>query len=104
VKKFADISEHTIMLNGSWKNPIESSSIVIPTAEYPFKIKSCKAKRGIFIQFGYREITIAGRKGYMIWAKNTRKEPGVIRDSIYIETTNPSRREFMIRVQGRLTD
>lgn len=104
VKKFADISAYTIMLSGSWRNPIEGSSVVMPVAEYPFKITALKAKRGIFITYGYKEITQEGRKGYLIWAKNTRKEPGVIRDSIYVQTDNPVRPQFLIRVQGKLTD
>jgi len=104
VKKFADISEHTIMLNGSWRSALEGSSFIVPTAEYPFKILSCKAKRGLFIKYGYKETIISGKKGYLVWAKNTRKEPGVIRDSIYIQTDNPSRPQFLIRVQGKLTD
>jgi hypothetical protein len=104
VKKFADISADTIMLNGSWHNPIGGSSVVMPTAEYPFKITSYKAKRGIFITYGYKEITKAGKKGYLVWAKNIRKEPGVIRDTIYMQTDNPARPQFMIRVQGKLSD
>jgi hypothetical protein len=104
VKKFADISVHTIMLNGSWRNPIEDSSIVLPIPDYPFKITALKVKRGIFITCGYKEIMQAGRKGYLIWARNTRKEPGAIRDTIYVETDNKARPQFLIRVQGRLTD
>lgn len=104
VKKFADISAYAIMLSGPWKSPIEGSSVVLPVPDYPFKIVSLKAKRGIFITYGYREITQKGRKGYLVWAKNTRKEPGVIRDTLYVETDNPARRQFLIRVQGRLTD
>ncbi len=104
VKKFADISAYTIMLSGSWRNPIEGSSVVMPVAEYPFKITSLKAKRGIFITYGYKEITQNGRKGYLIRAKNIRKERGVIRDTIYVQTDNPARPQFMIRVQGKLTD
>ena len=104
VEKFADISDHTIMLTGSWRTAIEGSSVVIPTAEYPFGIIALKAKRGIFITYGYREIVQEGKKGYLIWAKNTRQEAGVIRDTIYVQTDNPARPEFMIRVQGKLTD
>lgn len=104
VKKFADISADTIVLNGSWRKTVEGSSVVMPVADYPFRITSLKVKRGIFITYGYREITQAGRKGYIIWAKNIRKEPGVIRDTIYIRTDNPARPEFKIRVQGKLTD
>lgn len=104
VKKFADISAYTIMLDGSWRSTIEGTSSIIPTADYPFKITSLKAKRGIFITYGYKEISQAGKKGYLVWAKNIRKEPGIIRDSIYIQTNNPARPQFMIRVQGKLTD
>ncbi len=104
VKKFADISDHTIMLNGPWRAAIEGTSVVIPTAEYPFKITSFKAKRGIFITYGYKDITRSGQKGYLIWAKNIRREPGVIRDTIYVLTDNPARPQFIIRVQGKLTD
>jgi hypothetical protein len=104
VKKFADISDFDIDLSGSWRTPLEGVSTVMPIPAYPFKITSVKAKRGIFIEYGYREITRDGRKGYVIWAKNTRKEPGVIRDTIYIQTTNPSRKQFLIRVEGQLTD
>ncbi len=104
VKKFADISADTIVLNGSWRKIVEGSSVVMPVAEYPFRITSLKVKRGAFIAYGYREIEQAGRKGYLVWARNIRKEPGVIRDTIYVRTDNPARPEFKIRVQGRLTD
>lgn len=104
VEKFADISDYTIMLNGSWRTAIEGSSVIIPTDNYPFQITSLKAKRGIYIMYGYREITQDDKKGYLIWAKNIRKEAGVIRDTIYIQTDNPARPQFMIRVQGKLTD
>lgn len=104
VMKFADISVHTIMLVGSLREPIEGSSVVIPTAEYPFRITGLKAKKGRDITYGYRETTQEGRKGYLITAKNIRKVPGVIRDTIYVQTDNPARPEFMIRVQGKLTE
>lgn len=103
VKKFADVSAHTIMLNGPWRSNLEGSSVVMTVPEYPFRITSLKVKRGIFITYGYRNIIRNGRKGYVIWAKNTRKEQGVIRDTIYVETDNPARPEFKIRVQGKLT-
>jgi hypothetical protein len=104
VKKFTDISEYTIMLNGSWRKLVEGTSAILPIPEYPFRIVSLKAKRGLYITYGYREITQAGRKGYLVWAKNVRKGPGVIRDTIYVETDNPARKQFLIRVQGKLTD
>lgn len=104
VKKFADISEHTIMLTGSLRTPIEGSSMVIPTKEYPFKVTGLKVKKGQDITYGYKEMIRDGKKGYLITAKNTRKEPGVIRDTIYVQTDNPARPEFIIRVLGKVSD
>jgi hypothetical protein len=104
VKKFADISAFTIMLNGSWRNTIEGSSVIIPTHEYPFRITGLKVKKGLDITYGYKEIKQAGKKGYLITAKNKRNEAGVIRDTIYVQTDNPSRPEFIIRVQGKVID
>jgi hypothetical protein len=104
VKKFADISVYTIMLNGSWRETIEGSSVIIPTAEYPFKITGLKVKKGLDITYGYKEIKRSGKKGYLLTAKNKMKEAGVIRDTIYVQTDNPSRPEFIIRVQGKVTD
>jgi hypothetical protein len=104
VKKFADISAYTIMLNGSWRETIEGSSVIIPTNEYPFRITGLKVKKGLDILYGYKEIKRSGKKGYLITAKNKRKEAGVIRDTIYVQTDNPSRPEFIIRVQGKVID
>jgi hypothetical protein len=104
VKKFADISRHTIMLSGSWKKPIEGSSVVIPTRDYPFRVIGVKAKKAQDITYGYKETTWDGKEGYLVWAKNVRKKPGVIRDTIYVQTDNPARPEFIIRVLGKVTD
>ena len=104
VKRFADISVFTIMLNGSWRQTIEGSSVIIPTEEYPFRITGLKVKKGLDITYGYKEIKRSGKKGYLITAKSKRNEAGVIRDTIYVQTDNPSRPEFIIRVQGKVTD
>jgi hypothetical protein len=104
VKKFADISIFTIMLNGSWRQTIEGSSVIIPTDEYPFRITGLKVKKGLDITYEYKAIKRSGKKGYLITAKNKRNEAGVIRDTIYVQTDNPSRPEFIIRVQGNVTD
>jgi hypothetical protein len=104
VKKFADISVHTIMLNGSWRKTLEGSSVVIPVKEYPFKITGLKVKKGQDITYEYKEINQAGKKAYLITAKNIRKAAGAIRDTIYVQTDNPSRPEFIIRVLGKVID
>jgi hypothetical protein len=104
VKKFADISAFTIMLDGSWRQAIEGSSVIIPVKEYPFKITGLKAKKGLDIIYGYKEVMRSGKKAYLITAKSKRSEAGVIRDTIYVQTDNPFRPEFIIRVQGKVTD
>jgi hypothetical protein len=68
------------------------------------RITGLKIKKGLDITYGYKEIKRSGKKGYLIMAKNKRNEAGVIRDTIYVQTDNPSRPEFIIRVQGKVTD
>jgi len=104
VKKFADISEHTIMLDGSVHQPIEATSIVVPAEEYPFTITGIKPRKGIDIQYSYKETQKDGKKGYLITAKNKRKKSGVIRDILFVQTDHPARPEFKIRVQGKITE
>jgi hypothetical protein len=104
VKKFADISEHTIMLDGSVRQPIEATSTVVPAEEYPFTITGIKPRKGIDIHHSYKEIQKDGKKGYLITAKNKRKKSGVIRDILFVQTDHPARPEFKIRVQGKITE
>jgi len=54
--------------------------------------------------YGYKEMKQAGKKAYLITAKNKRVEAGTIWDTIYVQTDNPARPEFIIRVQGTVTD
>jgi hypothetical protein len=104
VRKFADISNYTIMLEGSGREMLEGSSTIVPTDEYPFSITGLKAKKGRDILFWYRPATSReGRKAYVITVRNRRKEPGVIRDTVFVQTDNPARPEFKIRVQGRIS-
>jgi hypothetical protein len=103
VKKFADISAHTIMLNGPIGGNPEGSSTVFPAREYPFKITGLKPKKGLDFTCGYKEIKQGDRKGYLVWTRNKRTVPGVIWDTIFVQTNNPARPEFIIRVQGKIT-
>jgi len=61
-------------------------------------------KKGLNIVYGYKEMKQAGKKAYLITAKNKRVEAGTIWDTIYVQTDNPDRPEFIIRVQGTVTD
>ncbi|HPC46643.1 MAG TPA: DUF1573 domain-containing protein [Deltaproteobacteria bacterium] len=103
VKKFADISDYSITLIGSSQQVLEGISTVIPTKDYPFRITALKAKKGRDVTYGYTEVQKDGKRAYTITVRNIRKEPGVFRDTIYVQTDNPARPEFKIRVQGKIT-
>ncbi len=104
VKKFADISVYKIMLDGPCHQVIEGSSIVIPSEEYPFTITGIKAKKGIDIEYSYQHVVQEGKKGYRVTARSIREKGGPIRDTLYIQTDNPARPEFIIRVEGKISD
>lgn len=102
VKKFADISIYKIMLNGKVGDTVAGTSVIMPSEDYPFNILGLKARKGLDITCSYKTIEQDGRKGYAIRAESTREKPGHIRDAIYVQTDNPQRPEFMIRIQGRI--
>jgi len=104
IKKIASISSHKIMLDGPYTKIIEGSSIVIPEDDFPFKITGIKPKKGLDITYSYEEIEEDGRNGYLITVKRTRKEIGIFRDTLFIQTDNPLRPEFKIRVQGEVSE
>ena len=100
IKSIASISNHKIMLDGSLNEEIEGTSIVIPEEDFPFIITGIKAKKGLDFNYSYHEIEKDGRRGYLITVKRTRKKEGIFRDTLFIQTDNPQRPEFKIRVQG----
>ncbi|HOJ13180.1 MAG TPA: hypothetical protein PLS81_00200 [Deltaproteobacteria bacterium] len=102
VRKFADISDYIITLVGPAGAPIEGSTTIVPTEEYPFTITGLKAKKGRDIDFWYRRTTEHGKKAYVLTVRNKRKEAGVFRDTIFVQTDNKARPEFKIRVQGKV--
>lgn len=104
VKKFADISNYKIMLDGPVHATIEGSTLIFPVEEYPFKIIGIKPKKGVDISYKYEEIEKEGKKGYLVTAKSIRKKSGGIRDTLFVQTDNPQRPEFIIRVQGIVTE
>jgi hypothetical protein len=104
IKKVADISPYKIKLKGSVSDRIEGTSLIIPDGDFTFTITGVKPKKGFDISYSLEEIEQDGRKGYKITVKNTRKESGVYRDTLFIQTDNPKRPEFRIRVEGDVTE
>lgn len=100
IKKVASVSPYTINLIGSYTEELEGTSIVIPADDFPFKITGIKPKKDVDIAYSYKEVEKDGKKGYSISVRNTKKEKGVYRDILYIQTDNPKRPEFRIRVWG----
>jgi hypothetical protein len=104
IKKIASISCHKIMLDGPLNEKIVGTSIIIPEKDFPFKITGIKPKKGLDITYNYDEFEQDGRKGYVITVKRTRKKTGIFRDILFIQTDNPQRPEFKIRVQGEVSE
>jgi hypothetical protein len=102
IKQIALIDPFKIMLNGSYNNELKGTAIVVPEQDFPFSITGIKPKKGLDISHSFTEIRKDGRKAYEITVKNTRKENGIYRDTLFIQTDHPRRPEFRIRVQGEV--
>jgi hypothetical protein len=102
IKQIAAIDPFKIMLTGSYNSDLKGTSIVIPEPDFPFAITGIKPKKGMDISHSFREILQDGRKAYEITVTNTRKQKGIYRDTLFIQTDHPRRPEFRIRVQGEV--
>ena len=102
VKEFASLSPYRIWLKGEPGQDIVEKCIVIPNEAYPFRITGIKVRKGVWFDYGYREIEIKDKKGYEITVKNTRKKIGSYQDVLFVQTDNSARPEFKIRIEGRI--
>jgi hypothetical protein len=104
VKEFAALHPYRIWLEGSFKDEISEKCIVIPNKDYPFNITGIKLRKGVWLDYSYREIEKYGRKAFEITVKNTRKKPGPYQEVLFVQTDNSARPEFKIRIEGRITE
>jgi len=104
VLEFAKIDPMKIILTGSFRDELSGTSTVEPAKDYPFTITGIKPRKGIDILYSFKEISQDNKKRFLVTATNKRKKSGIYRDILYVQTVNPARPEFKIRVEGYITD
>jgi hypothetical protein len=104
VNKVADLSQYKIVLEGSCRNAVSGSTMIVPEKAYPFSITGIKAKKGLHIATSVERVAKEGKTGFIINVKNTLNTKGVYRDTLYVLTDNPKRPEIRVRVEGHITD
>lgn len=85
VKKVADVQPDYVRMSGRLGSKMEKKISIIPTDEFPFKIKSVKTRETGNISINYRS---TGR-GYELTVTNTYSKEGGYDDEIIITTDNP---------------
>jgi len=103
VRSFAEIEPYRIWLRGQSGEAIEAEATILPSPDYPFKIRRIRARKGLWIRWDLKEILIEGRPGFRIRVFNTRQKPGPYQDVLFIQTDHSERPEFKVRVEGRIT-
>ncbi len=104
VKAFAALHPYRIWLKGSPEEEIVEKCIVIPNKDYPFNITGIKTRKGVWFDYRLQEVKKNGRKAYEITVRNTREKPGPYQDVLFVQTDNPARPEFKIRIEGRISE
>ena len=102
VRSFAEIEPYRIWLQGQSGESIEAETTILPNPDYPFEIRSIRARKGLWISWNLEEVVIDGRRGFRIRVSNTRRKPGPYQDVLFIQTDHPERPEFKLRVEGRI--
>lgn len=103
VTKLASVTNHKIILKGSYSQTIQGDSLIFPEKDHQFNILGIKAKKGLHIDYNIKEVIRDTKKMYLIMVTNTKNSPGVYRDMLYVRTDSPVRPEIKIRVEGRIS-
>lgn len=102
VLEFAALHPYRIWLTGKEDAEIVETCMVVPNADFPFRITGIKVRKGVWFDYDWRETEFEGRRAYAITVRNTRKKPGPYQDVLFVQTDHPRRPEFRIRVEGRI--
>ena len=104
VIEFVKIDPLKIILKGSFRDELSGTSSIEPANDYPFTITGIKLRKGIDIHCRYKAIVADNKKKYLVTAINKRTKKGIYRDVMYVQTDNPARPEFKIRVEGYIEE
>jgi len=104
VKKFVTIEPRVVRFEGKPGEVLKSTVSIILEKKYPFIIKKSKAQVGEWIQYTIEPWEDEANKGYKLVVVNQKKEPGVYRDAIILETDSPIQPEIRINIIARLME
>lgn len=103
VKGFFQVTPMYVRLIGSQGKDIHTTVRIVPEKEYPFSVKSVKAKEGKDINLELKPLGKDPRKdGYTLVVSNIRTEMGAYRDFIFIQTDLKEKPTVRIPVTGRI--
>lgn len=104
IREFAQLSPYRVWLRGRPDDEIVETCVVVPNPDYPFEITGIRARKGIWFDHTLEAIERDGRKAWEIRILNTRRKPGPYQDVLFVQTDHPERREFKIRIEGRIEE
>lgn len=102
VEKFARIRPERINLRGEAGETLAAEVEITPRPEYPFTIRSVRAKKGYFIKYELIRRCTDGQKSCLIRVENMKKDRGRYVDALFIETDSRIKRQISIYVMGRI--
>lgn len=100
VEKFANVKPERVRMEGRTGTAISAEIEIIPRAEYPFTIKSIRARSGEFITYGLTQRCSEVQKRCVIRIENHRTERGVYADALFIDTDSELRPTIPILITG----
>ncbi len=96
------MSVNYISFRGTIGKNLERKVTVTPLKNYPFKIKNVTVKNEKELDLSWREVPGKEINSYEITVRNTRTEPGRVRNTVIIQTDSNIKPELTINVGGYL--
>ena len=104
VKKFITIEPRVVRFEGKPGEVLKSIVTITFEKNYPFIIKKSKAQVGEWIQYTIEPWEYESKKGYNLVVVNQKKEAGIYRDAIILETDSLIQPEIRINIIARLME
>lgn len=104
VEKFVNIEPPSVSLRGYVGETMQKEVRIIPREKYPFKIVTSNAQYGKDILFQINENKIGEATEYLLKVKNIKKEKGVYRDKIILQTNSEIKPTLKISVYLKILE
>lgn len=102
VDRIYTLTPQSIALKGIAGETIRQTLSLVPNEAFPFALKEINAKRGEYIKYLFQEIKVGNSVRYEVTVENTKTDPGIYFDTLFLKTDSERKPEIQVTVFGNV--